>query len=113
MNKDYINSYNKIFKNYDDNYSSNYSSHISNYKNIRDNKILKDNHPYNIILKDIQSILNIEDSTYIENDNLVKKISIEYYNFIYPTNYFNGSIIKYKNELLLFYRTDNKKKIGI
>ena len=110
MNKDYINSYNKIFKNYDDNYSSNYSSHISNYKNIRDNNELKDNHPYNIILKDIQSILNIEDSTYIENDNLVKKISIEYYPFIYPTNYFNGSIIKYKNELLLFYRTDNKKQ---
>jgi predicted GH43/DUF377 family glycosyl hydrolase len=100
----------KMLETYFDRYEKVLNNHISNYKNLRDNKILKENHPYKPLIENIDSIYKISDSQYIENDNLIKKLEIPYYSYVYPTNYLNGSILKYKNEILFFYRTENRNK---
>jgi predicted GH43/DUF377 family glycosyl hydrolase len=101
-----------MFSTYFEYYEKDLNSHISNYKNLRDDKILIQNHPYYNLINNVDSIYKMGDSIYVENDNLIKKLEINYYPYIHPTNYLNGSLVRYKHEILFFYRTENRNKKG-
>lgn len=93
---------------YVDTYEKPKNRHIDNYDNLINDKELMDNNPLKSFLNLFPSQFTMKDTKIIDNIDLMEEIRIPFEKTIYPSNYLNGSILHYKDELLLFYRTENK-----
>lgn len=93
----------KIFKTYFEKYEKNYQ-----IDDIIHNKYLRKLNPMNKLIESFDFPLSTDNSKNISNDSLVQEIILDEYPPIKVSNWLNGSVLKYKDELLFFYRTENR-----